>query len=68
MLITCITHCYMYTGLCILAVRKRSEDYEHLAIEFKQKFIEINELIANPVLKIEGIQYTLEFLYLQITR
>ena len=52
----------MYTDL------KGSEDYEHLAIGFKDSFNEINEMIANPALTIEGVPYTLEFFYLLITR
>ena len=58
----------MYTDLCILAVIKGSEDYQHLAHGFKDSFTEINEMIANPALTIEGIWYTLEFFYLLITR
>ena len=50
---------YVRTDLCTLAVIKGNEDYEHLAVVFKDNFHEINEIIATPT--IGGVQYTLEF-------
>ena len=37
------------------------EDYENIAVGFEECFQQINTLINNPVLEIEGIIYKLQF-------
>ena len=40
---------------------KGGEDYEHLAVGFRDIFNEINTVIANPTITIDGKKCTLEF-------
>ena len=43
------------------AVLKMKEDYENIAVGIEECFQQINTLINNPVLEIEGIIYKLQF-------
>lgn len=52
---------YTHTDVQIVAVIKASEDYENLAEGFSDVFSEINQLLENPTININGEMYTFEF-------
>ena len=51
----------IHLDLHIVAAIKAAENYQNLSVGFKNIFYEVNRLIQNPELMIDGIIYELEF-------
>ena len=51
----------LYADVHTIAVIKAKENYENILTGFQQSFAEINELIKNPEITVEGRKYNLLF-------
>lgn len=59
--ITAIIKPKSLTDLHLVAAIKAAENYENIAVGFANAFNEINGLINNPILTINGVDYDLDF-------
>ena len=51
----------MHLDIHVVAAIKAAENYENVSVGFRNIFYEVNRLIENPTLTIDGIIYNLEF-------
>ena len=59
---------YVYADVYTIPVIKAKENYENILIGFQHSFAEINKLIKNPEVTVQGRKYNLLFFYAVITR
>ena len=58
-----LTHTYTYIGLQTIAVLRTTEDYETISVGFRDCFKSINDLVKNPLINVDGIEYELKFFH-----
>jgi len=58
---SCMLYHQLHLDLYLVAAIKATENYENISVGFANAFNEINQLIDNPTLTINGIDYKVEF-------